>query len=345
MAQIKIKGETITKDTILAKRELGYGVNVDKKIKVGDGTKTYENLPHLTDSNELSYLCEVDKNNPDGRNIATVFADEIANYSNIYAFLAARSNAGNFEGLHLGDYIDVPIITGTIAGYNIGAQTMRFRIVAFDPYYGYGDTENGHHIIFFPDTNFGNIRYNPTNNNNGTADQNNPWLASELYAVANGVNNYSTNSYNSVAHGADGGAGLISLMPSTLTSLMKNLKILVPRRYSASGLLTMNNETMWVNRGKLFALTEPEAYGMPIHTAGDKDANGYNRECMGTPVGFPYLVGSAGKRNHRCNRASWWLAAVPSGSSTLACVVGYGGYAYAYDCSNTTIGARLGFAI
>lgn len=343
MAQIKIKGETITKDTVLAKRELGYGVNVDKKIKVGDGVKTYENLPHLTDSEELSYLCEVDKNNPDGRNLLNVLADEIS--TDLYTAVSVRSNAGNFNGLHLGDYMDVPITAGTIAGYNIGAQTMRFRIVAFDPYYGYGDSENGHHIIFFPDTNFGNIRYNPTNNNNGTADQNNPWLASELYAVANGVNNYSTNSYNSVAHGANGGAGLISLMPSKLTSLMKNLRVYFPRRYSASGLLTVSNEGVWINRGKLFALTETEACGMPIHTAGDKDANGYNRECMGTPVGFPYLVGSAGKRNHRCNRANWWFAGVPSGSSAIACYVNGDGTAHAHYCSNTYIGARLGFAL
>ena len=81
-----------------------------------------------------------------GRSLTAVFADEIGKHANIYAWLSARAKAGNFDGLRIGDYMDVPIR----AGANVPAQTLRYHIAAIDPYYNCSDQPMPHHITFAP---------------------------------------------------------------------------------------------------------------------------------------------------------------------------------------------------
>ena len=42
-----------------------------------------------------------------GRNLVTVFASEIAKYSDEWAWIRARIKAANYEGIYVGDYIPV----------------------------------------------------------------------------------------------------------------------------------------------------------------------------------------------------------------------------------------------
>ena len=82
-----------------------------------------------------------------GRSLATTFASEIAAAGgDIYAWLKARAQDGDFTGLRIGDYMDVPITAGT----NVPAQTVRYMIGAIDPYYQCSDNPMGHHIAFVP---------------------------------------------------------------------------------------------------------------------------------------------------------------------------------------------------
>ena len=328
--------------------ELVYATDGDKFLKIGDGTHKFNSndLPHFTKSDEMAFAenCEHLYN---GVDLKTKFASEIANYSDEWAWLKARKNAGNWNGIHVGDYIDVPLSAGTVGTYNITAKTLRARIIGIDTYYQYGDASVGHHIDFKTDQTVGtNMVWNPTNNNNGTADREHPWLASAIYAYLNGVNNYSTNAYNSVAHGADASAGgILQLLPSKLTNQIIEKRMLLPKRYSASGLLTVSSAWSWENMGKLWLPFETEVYGCPMHSAG-KGSDGRDYENGGSAVQYPLFAGTAGNRNYKtCNRAGWWLASVTTGSSSFACRVDNTGNAGAYGCTDAWYSAPVCFRI
>ena len=112
-----------------------------------------------------------------GVDLTVKFADEIANYSDEWAWITARIKAGNFSGIHVSDYI--PVTTGRTDGFTFKAQ-----IAGIDTYYQYGDSAVGHHIDFiskelWPDL----MVMNQVNYNNGTANTPYPWLASHCYAL------------------------------------------------------------------------------------------------------------------------------------------------------------------
>ena len=79
-------------------------------------------------------------------NLVTVLG--AANAADAFAALRTRADAGNFYGLRLGDYIDVPSMTidgSEIANSN---ERLRFEIAGFDTYLNVGDTPvSSHHIL------------------------------------------------------------------------------------------------------------------------------------------------------------------------------------------------------
>ena len=282
----------------------------------------------------------------DGVNLATKFATEIAASpynGDVWAWIKARTQAGNFTGIHVGDYIPVSLGAGTAGGYTISAQTFNAQIAGIDTYWGYGDTAIVHHIDFITKTCMNTaIQYQPNDNNNGTVENNNPWLSSKLYAVLNGVNNYSTNAFNSVAHGIDASAGgILQLLPAALQNAIIQKRQLVESRYSVSGLLTTSNSFAWADTGKLWLPNEVEVYGTQIWS------HVYSN---GNAVQYPLFVGAAGykgrlKTNSSSSRVYWWLSAVYSGNSTYACTVNSTGYANNNTCSYTGIYVPLCFRI
>ena len=44
-----------------------------------------------------------------GVDLTVKFADEIKNYSDEWAWIKARKTAGNYAGLHVGDYIPITV--------------------------------------------------------------------------------------------------------------------------------------------------------------------------------------------------------------------------------------------
>lgn len=83
-----------------------------------------------------------------GRNLVEVFGVPTAVQA--FAKLREKSDAGDFSGLGIGDYIDIPsiVIDGTTISYNNTYENLRAEIVAFDQYYRNGDTAiTYHHII------------------------------------------------------------------------------------------------------------------------------------------------------------------------------------------------------
>ena len=285
----------------------------------------------------------------EGVNLETKFATEIAAAGNVYAWLNNRKNAGNFEGIHVGDYFSVSLSAGTVAGYSIAAQTFKCRIVGINTYKSCADTNIGNMFYVISDEVINTaIKWNPTDNNNGTASQNKPWLASAAYAVLNGVNNYTTSAYGNAAHGANASAkGILQLLPSTLQSVLKQKRNLLDNRYSSSGLLTGSTGWDWTDMGKLWLPNEVEVYGCGIRSNLSQTSGFWFPEA-GLSIQFPWFANNCEhrvKRNSSGARCSWWLSAPASNSTTNVCNVNNNGIANSNYATNSSIFLPLCFCI
>ena len=285
----------------------------------------------------------------EGVNLETKFATEIAAAGNVYAWLNNRKNAGNFEGIHVGDYFSVSLSAGTVAGYSIAAQTFKCRIVGINTYKSCADTNIGNMFYVISDEVINTaIKWNPTDNNNGTASQNKPWLASAAYAVLNGVNNYTTSAYGNAAHGANASAkGILQLLPSTLQSVLKQKRNLLDNRYSSSGLLTGSTGWDWADMGKLWLPNEVEVYGCGIRSNLSQTSGFWFPEA-GLSIQFPWFANNCEhrvKRNSSGARCSWWLSAPASYPATRVCHVNYNGSASSYFATYSSIFLPLCFCI
>lgn len=277
----------------------------------------------------------------EGVNLETKFATEIAAAGNVYAWLNNRKNAGNFEGIHVGDYFSVSLSAGTVAGYSIAAQTFKCRIVGINTYKSCADTNIGNMFYVISDEVINTaIKWNPTDNNNGTASQNKPWLASAAYAVLNGVNNYTTSAYGNAAHGANASAkGILQLLPSTLQSVLKQKRNLLDNRYSSSGLLTGSTGWDWADMGKLWLPNEVEVYGCGIRSNLSQTSGFWFPEA-GLSIQFPWFANNCEhrvKRNSSGGRCSWWLSAPASNNTTNVCNVNNNGNANSNNATNSSI--------
>ena len=355
------KANLTSAGTVLKTGEIFYETDTDR-VRIGDGTTQGKNRPVLLDSVKEGYIANNDRIYA-GRDLSTVHSAEItASYSgNVWAWIKARITNGNFDGIHVGDYIPFTLSAGTITdsdtSYSITSKTLNAAIAGINTYKGYGDTEIGNHIDFITTNCIGtNIPYNKTNHNNGTSTYQNPFMASKIYACLNGIDNTGTG-YDSTAYGYNASSGgVFQLLPEALRNVIISKRIFAPKRYSGSGHLTEANGREWeswgtavnsggVTRG-LWLPTEVEVYGYPVNATGGKEANsGICNELVAGCVQYPLFAGTAGKPHKVKNRVSWWLSSVASGSSTRACSVGSAGDAIAYDCAYTNISVPVCFRI
>ena len=259
-----------------------------------------------------------------GRNLATVLADEIAEAGNIYTALHNRVQAANYDGLRVGDYMDVPLtpLAGTIT-----QNSVRYVIAAFDHYYDCSDSPINHHIVFVPQapinmngssyaTNGSYIMWNTTNTNQGTSSQQNPYLNSNLHR-------WELDEY-------------LGKLPSTLQGYLLNYRNLVEQRYSASGNLDASTLCAWASLGKIWSLSEMEVYGncvwgTPIWTTGGIDSQ------------LPIF--QAAKNRIMGTHASWWLRVVAGNSDSGVCDVSAVGIAGSLPAAHTTVQPRPCFLL
>lgn len=286
----------------------------------------------------------------EGVNLETKFATEIAAAGNVYAWLNNRKNAGNFEGIHVGDYFSVSLSAGTVAGYTLAQQTFTCRIIGLNTYKSCADTNIGNMIYVSTDQVIDTpIKWNPADNNNGTANRTNPWLASAAYAILNGVNNYdNTSGYNKVAHGANASSkGVLQLLPTALQNVLKQKRNILDDRYSASGLLTNSIGWNWADMGKLWLPNEIEVYGCGIRS-NLSQTQGYWFPEAGLSIQFPWFANNCEnriKKNSTGGRCHWWLSSAASNNSTHVCYVGYSGYADSNVATNANVCLPLCFCI
>ena len=249
----------------------------------------------------------------EGRDLATVFASEIAEHESIYAWLHSRVQNVDYSGLRIGDYFDVPVAAGT----NVIAQTVRYVLAAVDPYYRCSDQPMPHHLAFVPEDGVlvggskavgtNNIMWHTSNTNNGTASVPEPYLGSNLH-------NWEINDY-------------LPALPLELRDVIINNRSLIEKR-QGSGSLTEASGWAWGDLGKVWSLSEMEVYGCPLW-----GSKGYS---VGMDCHFPLFDSTASRITPE--RVHWWLRSVGGGSASGVCSVNCVGHAH--DNAPTNAGIR-----
>lgn len=311
--------------------------------------KANKNLDNLDSSAQALF-----DSNYSGVSLNDKFANEISSAGSIWAFLHNRASEANYDGIHIGDYFDYQTNEGQVAGIhtntttpNVGtislaAATRRAYIMGLDTYTGTGDSLNiGHQIACFSIFTDCYVMWNPSNNNNGTSVNKAPWLASQLYAVLNGVSNNSSNAAGSTGY-ASSGKGFINLFPTEAQNVIVTKRALLGTRYSASAALTNSNNLAWNNMGKLWALSEIEVYGCPIHSISNQFPQ---YDSYGNSIQYPLF--SRGLKFGRNIFAGYhyWLCSPCGNNATNACFVNADGSASCFSTTNASIRGAFGFNI
>ena len=270
-----------------------------------------------------------------GVNLTVKFATEIAAspYSgNAWAWIKARITAGNFEGIHVGDYIPFKATNA--------AQTQLYaRILGINTYKDYGDTAVGNHIDFWAGLWPTKKPINPANYNNGTSVSEHPWLASDAYLYANSLSGQvpsaatANPTLSAKNYTAD---GIYYYLPTALKNVIVEKRFYLEKRYSASELLTESNAGGWVNIGKIWFPTECEVYGTPVW-------GGAQYAALGSALQYPFFMG--GMNRLAFGRTAWWLLTPRSGNATSWCYVNHNGIATANSASATSVAAPICFRI
>lgn len=245
-----------------------------------------------------------------GRSLITILG--ASGFDDAVSKLHAKVSKGDFTGLRVMDYLDV---TPTVSTVNKG-NSMRYRIGQMDYNYSYGDTATPHNVIMVPDApvdmtgstyavNTSYIPWNTTSTNNGTADEANPYLASNLHKWELG--------------------DFLSALPTSLQDVLKSPRKILETRYSESAALTDSTSWAWKDLGKVFSLSETEVYGQCVW-----GTKGWSVGCDEQVDIFRKLR----RRGMRSSRSSWWLRSVSSGSSSSVAFVNATGPASRTDATS-----------
>ena len=272
----------------------------------GDGTKSYSDMTPYEEvgdeygakqinfeNTHCNFAIEASDHTYEGVDLTEAFAEEIADYENVWRWIKARLAAHNINGIHVRDYIDI----------YVGSYFMRMQIAGINTYYRTTDQELGYHIDWiskdlYPVT----VKWNTTNTNNGNATSPHPFLVSNVKAFL---------------------SSLESSLPTELQPVISEKRFLLESRYSASGVLTDSTSWAWQSLGKLWIPSEYEVFGSQIWSTKGLGS--------GQAVQYPIFANNWKDRikgaEHNGARANWWLLSVSSGDSTNACGVLSGGRA------------------
>ncbi len=170
-----------------------------------------------------------------------------------------------------------------------------------------------------------------------------PWLASDLYHWLNSLSGQVPNGTGlnpAVKHVDYTQGGVYYYLPANLKNVIVEKRAYLPKRYSASGLLSDDNAGGWENIGKLWLPSEWEVYGGPAR-GGLRDYS-----VMGNCIQYPIFQSMANRvKNRSGSRDNWWVLSVYSGNTTYWCNVYTAGNADYYSASSTYIAAPVCFRI
>lgn len=221
-----------------------------------------------------------------------------------------KTVAGDFSGLLVGDYKTMTLTTG---------EVVEMQIAAINPYKNHGDTALGNHIIWLSrDCLAQTYQMRPEANNNGTADEKNPFRASALFSTLQN--------------------DIYPTIPESWRNIIGNMRCLYGERYSSSGTVTADTGWAWKDRGRLFLPTPQEVFGN----------NGWseNYECCGGGLNIQWPIFNGGNvikgRTRGGTLCDWWLCSTDAWSSTSFCDVGKDGGSASHLASDR-LGVPLGF--
>ena len=342
------------KEKIISLENLNqYSEETSGKIKEKIAEHTDNTNVHVTTtdkSNWNGYASKIEQNKTDilnnekihnriyeGVNLSEKFASEIvaSPYNgDAWAWIKARITAEDFTGIRVGDYIPFHTTNGV---------TLNAQIAGINTYKNYGAAAVGSHIDFICKELWSTLHpINKVNYNNGTTNQNHPWLASDLYLYLNSLSGSVPNGTAvnpetiEVDYTTD---GVYYYLPEALKSVIKEKHLLAPKRYSASGLLTDDNQWGWTNIGKLWLPDECEVYGTPIW-----GGKGFSAGSSG--LQYPLFAGNMNRVKFRNGiRYSWWLLSPYSGGSSRWCLVGDAGNCSGSDASGSYIAVPVCFRV
>lgn len=220
-----------------------------------------------------------------------------------WAGLKAKIAAGEFSGIHIGDYKTIQLTNG---------ETVVMEVAGIDQYYKCGHpTMIEHHIDFISrDCLAGTKVYNDEDKNNGTAEEPNPFRASKLFKTLN-----------------DESTGVYSLLPADLKPHIVEKIALLENRYSSAGPLESDTGWAWSTMGKLWLPTEVEVFGNTFWSDGDAGWTGGGGCNLQYPIfygGAKHIIKGAGNGGGRCY---WWEASARRLSSANFCTVSCDGNA------------------
>ena len=236
----------------------------------------------------------------DGVDLTVKFADEIANYSDEWAWIQARLDSDDLSGLHIFDYIPI----------HANGETHEAQIAGINTYKRTGDTEIKTHIDWITrDCLSATVQWNTTNNNNGSASQANPFLASNVHSWLVGT--------------------VYPTLDAKLKAVIKDKRIFAPTRYQNGASLTDDNSWAWTTFDKLWLPLEGAIF----------DFLAWSTKGFGNPpaVQYPIFANSWKARIKGAGpggeRTPWWEASASSGNATSACRVDHNGTASYDDAS------------
>lgn len=254
----------------------------------------------------------------EGRDLSVVFADEIAEFSSVWAWWQDRENKGDYSGIRIRDYIPVSLSENSM----VPSQSNDLILAEIHPFLHTGDTETTrNHSIWYPrkawlaqgsyaPSGTNNIQWNTTNNNNGTSSEKRPYLASHL---RDWEKNY-----------------LVKALPTELQSILYNVRYIYEERYSSSGSQTTDTGWSWGDTNGFISPSQVMVYANQPFT--DQQTGGY-----GQGVGHQLLLFKQYGIDAFINgdHVARWLCSVPSGHSTFAAIVHSNGYASRGATSDT----------
>lgn len=230
--------------------------------------------------------------------------------------LQARIRKGDFTGIHIGDYKTI----------TVNGETVVMEVAGIDQYTRCDPKEIGHHVDFISRDCLNGLRkFNNTETNNGNAEEDNPWRASDLFKYLNET--------------------VFKQLDAALQSCIIEKRAYIETKYSSAspGELTSDTGAKWDSVGRLWLPTEIEVFG----TAHCSEIC-YGTYGGGQNIQYPIFMGGARHiikgKGHNGTRTSWWESVTKRESATNVCSVHFHGTFGSYAATNEN-GVPLCFRI
>lgn len=242
-----------------------------------------------------------------GRDLTQVFADEIANYSDEWAWISNRIHYSRYDGIYIGDFIPLEFER---TSYPAGTVHHNMRIAKIEgdymsvrlPYKDVNIARNTSHVFFVSDAVVYLQSTGGATNNNGTADNPCPYCASKMNKFLNET--------------------MFDQLPAKVRSVIDTRYLYsAPIRYASGQVLTDDELWSWdgmsspVELGKLWVPFEVEVFGTGVLGNGTYGCAGLQQ--------FPLFKEEAnrmlcyeGYGDESFYNYEWWTASAVAGSST-----------------------------